>query len=535
MSYIVDAINQGLVTKDTLTLRVKAQLGVKYDLGLFDNPYYPANFTDGKLDRDSAAALSQEASEKCIVMLKNTGILPLSNSTGKIALIGPFADTDKVLHGGYAGTGIQHRIRTLRQGVLSNIQDVDKLQTAWGATAFLDYRAEIIPMYAVKPSSNESGVGWTGTYYYDTNFTQVAYVRKNDATLLQWDVTPPINGPGGRQVLQNNTFSVRWEGILTSPVSTLGALGANVANGWATLYVDGKYIANATSGSLLSSYGDGPTGAWSYMENNSTNVPPGLAEFKFVEGRTYKIRLDFVTGGSAGNVYPAWNLVDREDGVGAAVEVAKQADIIVLAVGYDMQSDSETNDLSEIILPANQTKLADAIYALGKPVILVAFGPRPKAITDFYMRSEAVLHAGYPGQAGGQVISDILYGKVNPSGKLSVTVPYAPGTIPAFYNHEGSDYHYWYRELSQRTLQGNLLTYGVYGAGYLYNPAYHFGYGLSYTKFQYSQLACDATTFGSNDTITLTFTVTNTGTMAGRDVPQVSHIFFFFHILAGIH
>ena len=385
-------------------------------------------------------------------------------------------------------------------------------------------------MSAFRPSRDSDASGLRVTYYHDINFANVAYVIDNDAAHLEWDVTPPVNGPGGVQLLSNNSFSARWEGVLISPTTVYAALGANTNTGWAALYVNGTLVANATSGSVFSSYGDGATGNWSYWENNSTNIPPGLAPFDFIAGEMYDIRLDFVAGGGTGLVHAAWNLVDRNDGVQNAVDAAKDKDVIVLAVGYDPESDSETNDIADITLPANQTILTDAIYALGKQVILVLFGPRPKAISEYYLKAAAVLHAGYPGQSGGQNIADIIYGLRNPSGKLSVTVPYDRAAIPAYYNHEGTDYRYWYRELSQRTLQGDLVPYGVFGAGNLYNPAYHFGYGLSYTSFAYSALSCDKTSFGPKDTINFYFEVQNIGEMAGRDVPQVFSMSYYVAI-----
>lgn len=524
ISYIESAVSSGLVSMSTLRQRVKEQMIVIYDLGLFDNPYYPTNFTTGKVDQPETAAVALKAAQASIVLLKNDGALPLSKSEApRIGLIGPFGDTTSALRGTYVRSGISYRVTTLRQSLLNYTQHVT---SSWGAPAWLDYRSEIIPLYSFRPTLNSSEMGLKGTYYHDTNFQNVAYVRPVDSPKLEWDMLPPFNSPDGTQVLANNSFSVRWEGYFTSPANAKAALGAATSNGWAALYVDGRMIANATSGSIISSYSDGPTGSWAYYEQNSTQLPLGTAEFDFQEGKTYHVRLDFNSGGQPGLVYPAWNLVDRQDGVASALATAQNADLVVLAIGSDPESDSETNDVANIALSPNQTTLVDAVFALNKPVVLVVFGPRPEAIPEYYTRAAAVLAVGYPGQAGGEAIGNVLFGDINPSGRISVTVPISTGTIPAFYNHEGSDYRYWYRDTTQRSpWSGELQPFAVYGGSYLWNPAYPFGYGISYTTFEYSDIQCSQTSFGLDDVLKFSFNVKNTGNFDGGDVPQVSDVY----------
>lgn len=481
ISYVEKAVETGLVSKEVLRARVKDVLAMKYDAGLFDNPYLPANFSIGKTDTAEARKLALEGAQQSVILLKNDNdILPLAKHSAKIALVGPFVDTPTL--GGYVRQGIHARQSTLRQGVLSH-SDGSSVVTSWGASDWLDFRAQIIPNYYFQPklvnaSANSNGShtlffpsstknGLLATYYYDTDFTKAAY-QTVQGPLLEYNIYPP-NAPDGSHILQNVSFSVRFEGTFKSPGAVTGALGALVNAGTAKVYINDELLVESTK-SVVSSYCDGPANFWTHYEANSTAIPPGLVKFAFKEDEEYKIRIDFVSS-SVGLVAPAWQLVQRpeegqsttEAGVQHAVATAKDADIIVLAVGSSLPSDQETCDVSTLSLTPNQTALADAVFDLGKPVVLLTYGPRPKGLPKYYKKAAAVLRTGYGGQDSGQAVADVLFGKVNPSGRLPLTIPFSEGTIPAFYNHQNSDYHYRYTDLPLRDVHGNLLHEGVFG------------------------------------------------------------------------
>jgi len=118
-----------------------------------------------------------------------------------------------------------------------------------------------------------------------------------------------------------------------------------------------------------------------------------------------------------------------------AVEIALKADIIILAVGANWNSDGEGGDRSTLDLSTPQNALADAMFSLGKPVILVLQGGRPFAIPEHYSRAAAVINTFFPGLAGGQAITDVLFGEFNPGGRIPITVPRSVGTLPNFYSY----------------------------------------------------------------------------------------------------
>lgn len=491
ISLVNQAVTGGKVSLSVLQQRVKEVMSVKYDVGLFENPYLPANFSYDKFDTEEAQGLALSSAQQSIILLKNSdGILPLSTNPGKIALIGPFVELSTL--GGYVKYGIHARTTTLRQGIMDHL-DSNSVDTSWGTSDWLDFRPQVIPYYLLSPAERNStaqqnvngtnGVkyfesspqdsGLLATYYYDQSFQEPAW-QVIEGPLLEYNIYPP-NAPDGSALLPTTKFSVRWEGYLTAPSTVKGAVGAMLNNGYAAVYVDDVLVVNA-SHSVVSSYCDGPGNWWSHYKANSSRIPDGLVEFNFVKDRQYKLRIDFVST-SAGVVAPAWNLVQRpsselgptDPGVQHAISVAQDSDVIILAVGSSPPSDQETCDVSTLALTANQTALADAVFELGKPVILITYGPRPKGLRNYYKKAAAVLRSGYGGQASGAALADVIFGNVNPSGRLPLTIPESAGTIPAFYNHQGGDYHYRYTDLPFEDLDGNTLEEGTYGAlvGYI--------------------------------------------------------------------
>ncbi len=194
-----------------------------------------------------------------------------------------------------------------------------------------------------------------------------------------------------------------------------------------------------------------------------------------------------------------------------AVAAASAADQVVLALGENAYMTGEANARSELTLPGQQQKLLDAVAATGKPLVVVLLNGRPLDLTAVQPKAKAILEAWFPGTEGGNAVADVLFGTVNPGGKLPVTFPRRVGTVPTYYNHEptgrpcdaGSKYNSRYRDLATC------------------EPLYPFGYGLSYTTFEVSGLSLSRTTMSSRGSIQASMRVTNTGSRAGDDVVQL--------------
>ena len=207
----------------------------------------------------------------------------------------------------------------------------------------------------------------------------------------------------------------------------------------------------------------------------------------------------------------AGNECASDAGFDQAVATAKSADQIVLALGETRGASGEAESRSNLDLPGKQQELIDRIAALGKPFVVTLFNGHPLTLANVAAKSPAILEAWYPGVQAGNAVADVLFGKVNPGGKLPVSLPVNVGQIPIYYNHEPtgrpcdvtSKYNSRYRDLQTC------------------DPLYPFGYGLSYTTFSVSNLRLSSTTMDEDGSITAKADVTNTGNRAGDEVVQL--------------
>ena len=214
-------------------------------------------------------------------------------------------------------------------------------------------------------------------------------------------------------------------------------------------------------------------------------------------------------------------------GIEDAVQVVRSSDVVILAlggssmtkggIGWGENDIAETTsgegyDCYDLRLPPVQLALADSIIAEGKPVILILQDGRPCAIPEIYERCAAVVQAWYPGEEGGTALAKILIGAVNPSGKLSISIPAHVGQLPVFYNHKPSCRGVFYNSYGTRGKPGRAYTLLDP------HPYYSFGFGLSYTQFLYKNLIITVT---EKAEITVSVDVENTGAVYGKEIVQL--------------
>jgi beta-glucosidase len=194
-----------------------------------------------------------------------------------------------------------------------------------------------------------------------------------------------------------------------------------------------------------------------------------------------------------------------------AVAAANAADQVVLALGETREMSGEATSRSNLDLPGNQQELIDEIAATHKPFTVVLFNGRPLTLTKVAAKSPAILEAWFPGVQAGNAVADVLFGKVNPGGKLPVSFPVNVGQVPIFYNHEPTG----------RPCDPTFKWNSRYRDLQTCDPLYPFGYGLSYTTFSVSNLQLSSSTMSRHGSITVTADVTNTGSRTGDDVVQL--------------
>ena len=198
-------------------------------------------------------------------------------------------------------------------------------------------------------------------------------------------------------------------------------------------------------------------------------------------------------------------------GFDQAVATAQAADQVVLALGETRGESGEAESRSNIDLPGKQQELIDRIKATGKPFVVVLFNGRPLTLEKVDASAPAILEAWFPGVQAGNAVADVLFGKVDPGGKLPVTFPRSVGQIPIYYNHEPTG------RPCDPTFKWNSRYRDIPTCA----PLYPFGYGLSYTTFDVSNLRLSSHTMPSSGSVTATVDVKNTGSRSGDEVVQL--------------
>ena len=196
-----------------------------------------------------------------------------------------------------------------------------------------------------------------------------------------------------------------------------------------------------------------------------------------------------------------------------ALNIASQSDVVIAALGESAEMSGESSSRSNIEIPETQRELLAALLKTGKPVVLVLFTGRPLAIKWEDANVPAILNVWFGGSEAGYAISDVLFGDVNPSGKLTTTWPQNVGQVPLYYNHKNTG-----RPLAEgkwfQKFRSNYLDVSN-------DPVYPFGYGLSYTNFTYGDLKLSSTSLKGNQALTASVTVTNSGSRDGKEVVQL--------------
>jgi beta-glucosidase len=241
------------------------------------------------------------------------------------------------------------------------------------------------------------------------------------------------------------------------------------------------------------------------------NVLGNKAEILYAKGANVVDDKDYdawITWGTSGIDSTKTSLQLRKE----ALKVAKKSDVIVAVLGEGAEMSGESSSRSNIDLPENQLLLLKELVKLGKPIVLVLYTGRPLTINWESKNVPAILNVWFGGTQGGNAVADVVFGDVNPSGKLPVTFPQSVGQIPLYYNHKNTG-----RPLDKEWFQ-------KYRSNYLditNEPLFPFGYGLSYTNFKYSNLTLSDTKMKENEKITISVQIENTGNFDGKEVVQL--------------
>ena len=306
-----------------------------------------------------------------------------------------------------------------------------------------------------------------------------------------------------REIARKSMVLLKNDGLLPlqKSIKTLAVIGPNAHNGRNQL-ADYSYAAMSQ---LMQ---------WKAPEN-SAFVQNDLDELS-----PYHIKVTTVLEGIQSAVSSETNILYAKgcdnlngdtSGIDEAMELARQADAVVLVLGDKSGltpdcTTGETRDSSDLKLPGVQEDLAKALFTTGKPVSVVLITGRPYALSAIAESANAILEAWLPGEEGGAAIADILFGDVNPGGKLPITFPRSVGQVPLFYNAKpaGTRSHWYVDYVSEKV-----------------TPLYPFGHGLSYTSFEYSDLSIGRKQVTGGESVDISFAVENIGKVVGEEVVQL--------------
>jgi len=480
-----EAVEKKLITEKEIDVSVKRLFKARFKLGMFDPPEMVkyANIPYNIVDNNEHRELALEAARKSIVLLKNeNNTLPLKKDIKTLAVIGPNADQWLMLLGNYNGVPADP-ITPLR-GIREKLKDTNVLY-AQGCEL-----AAGMPTYKTIPTGtlfNGETPGLKAEYFNNIDFSGSPLFVQTDA-----DVDKNWSDKAPRNDMNDDNFSVRWSGELVPDKTDSYQLGF-ISTCNTRLYLDDSLVAK-TIYHFRDEYGD-----------------PRLRKspvLKLEAGRKYKIVLEVIDTYADAQVQLVWTRpqpeLKRE-----AVDIAKKADAVVMFMGLTARMEGEEMDIkidgfsagdrTRIDLPDTQQDLIKTIHALGKPVVVVLLNGSALAVNWEQKNIPAILEAWYPGQAAGQAIADVLFGDYNPGGRLPVTFYKSTKDLPSFkeYNMVGQTYRYFKGE-----------------------PLYPFGYGLSYTTFEYSRLQITETV-KAGDSVKLSVSLKNSGNLNGDEVVQV--------------
>lgn len=458
----------GTVDSNRFNDAVSRVLRAKFELGLFENPYTTEN-TISDLQKKASKELAYRAAVASVVLLKNEQhILPLNKNITSIAVIG--LDAIEGRTGGYSG--ISSDTSTLLNGIKNQVGKNTNVIYASGCGRINeDYK--VIASKYLHTEKNEEGL--TASFYDNITLSGNAVASFTDQQINHhWTFMPPVEN------VDVGFYSVRWTGKITSPQNGNFKIGLQGNEGF-RLYIDNTLLIDD----------------WKKQSYTTKTV-----DFNFEKDKSYSIKIEFYESVGNGEIKLIWNVGvenDWQNNINEAVAAALKSDVAIVAVGIE---EGEFRDRAMLSLPGHQEELINKIAATGKPVVVVLVGGSAVTMNAWKDNVNGIVETWYAGQEGGNAIASILFGDENPGGKLPITFPIHEGQVPLIYNHKptgrGDDYD-------------NLS--GL--------PLFPFGYGLSYSTFEFLNLKLSKKTIGINETTTLTFQIKNTSVVAGDEVVQL--------------
>ncbi|MDI1256784.1 MAG: glycoside hydrolase family 3 C-terminal domain-containing protein [Flavobacterium sp.] len=470
---LIPAIQKGSLSEAVINDKVRRILTIIFRFGFYDTPYTAVAELKPNPENEKVAL---DLARNGIVLLKNEkDILPLSKSIKTIALIGPNADGN-IAAGGSSFTHPFHFV-SLLDGIKAAVSA--KIIHVKNAIPTMESHTSESPFFT-EPGSKIAGL--TAAYFDNKNLEGKPVDVKTDTNInFDWQGAPIVKG------MPEDHFSIRFTGVVRPKKTALYKFAVRGDDGF-RLAVDGEQVIDM----------------WS---DHAATLR--VVEKELEAGKEYKVNLEFYeNGGDAQIAFAVYNeVIDFSE----AIKAAKSADVAIVSIGHDESSEGEGFDRT-FQLPPYQEALINAVTKANPKTIVVLNAGGNVYMEKWLPSVKGLIHAWYPGQEGGTALAEILFGDVNPSGKLPASFEKKWSDNPTFENYYDvdGDKRVFYKE-------GLNVGYRYYDKSKV-KPQFPFGFGMSYTTFKYANLRIS----GEETTnITVTFDITNTGSFDGAESAQV--------------
>ncbi|HLN53536.1 MAG TPA: glycoside hydrolase family 3 C-terminal domain-containing protein [Lentimicrobium sp.] len=477
-------IKAGKVSEETINEKVRRILRVKFAAGLFDQDANSSKPDTAIFHSDPHKKLAEEIALSSMVLLKNEqNLLPLDlNKIKKIAVIGPLSKNAPTGGGGSSHISPFYKINPY-DGILNYVNNRAEVLYAPGSVITF---TPVIPVPS-KYLMNSGQPGLIAEFYNNKELKgAISNTRRDSIIDFNFDDQPPVNKIG------KDNYSIRWQGFITPPQTRKYTFYTSSDDG-VRLYFDDKLLIDN----------------WS---DHGTMIDSAAVEL--TAGKAYAVKLEYYESGGSEIIQFGWDYkesVKTNELLASAVKAAKEADVALLFVGTTDYLESEGLDRpGGMNLIAGQNELIEAVAAANPNTVVVMYSGTPVITKNWLSKIPAMVQAFFPGQEGGNAIAKLLFGEANFSGKLPFSYIASNDQTPAFEGYMDSSLVAPYKEgifVGYRWLDKNKLT-----------PTFPFGFGLSYTTFEYGNMNLKKTGDYSAE---LTVSLKNTGKMEGSEVVQV--------------
>jgi len=472
----IQAVQKGYLSESVMDTALVRLFTARMRLGMFDPPAAVPYAKPDETQLDGAAhrSLARRLANESMVLLKNDGVLPLK-SPKQILIVGPLADQTAVLLGNYNGTP-SHTVSVL-EGIRAEFPGARI--TYVPGTSFLSNQGSPVPSSLFTTPEGQPGLKaeYSAGQSLESGSAVLATRVEPGVDLKASDLPQPTR--------DKSALAVRWTGTI-HPTETGDYLLGIKASGSASVAIDGRQIVQ--------------------LDSSGTSLGP----VHFEAGHPLRVVVEYGQGGTRNpQAQLIWTPANALSGA-AAVSAAQGADVVIAVVGITSRLEGEEmkvsqpgfagGDRTSLDMPQPEEDLVQALVATHKPVVVVLMNGSALGVNWEKSHAAAMLESWYAGEEGGAAVAETLSGRNNPAGRLPVTFYKDVQQLPSFedYSMKGRTYRYFQGE-----------------------PLWPFGYGLSYTTFQYREMTLPQTPIKAGEPLNIAVTVKNNGTLAGDEVVQL--------------